>query len=99
MKKKLANISPQQMTEVGIIAGLITGFTYNCLSFEEHNKLDEWVAADDNNMWLFENLTDDKKLLTELDLFDEAGTETARARKKLKRKLHFSNTRFPLWSI
>lgn len=99
MKKKHAHISQQQMAEVGIIAGLITGFTCQSLSWEEHNKLDEWVAANDNNMRLFETLTDDRKLLMELDVFNQVETETANVRKKLKRKLHFSNTRFPRWSF
>lgn len=44
------------------IAYLIAGFIRGTLTTEEHNELDRWVEASDENMRLFEELTDEDKL-------------------------------------
>jgi transmembrane sensor len=44
------------------IAYLIAGFIRGTLTPEEHDELDHWVAASDDNMRLFEDLTDEDKL-------------------------------------
>ena len=41
------------------IAKLIAGYIQGKLSPKEHDELDEWVAASDENMKLFEELTDE----------------------------------------
>lgn len=71
---KQHHISSNEEKDSEFIARLITGYTYGYLSDEQHDKLDEWVDASDKNMFLFEEITDEKKLqqivdwLTELDL-------------------------------
>lgn len=44
------------------IAHLLGGYVRGTLSKNEHDELDDWVAANDENMELFERLTDDKNL-------------------------------------
>lgn len=93
MKQPPKYISEMQAKEFAGIADLIAGYTHGSLTNEEHDRLDEWVGANDTNMYIFENLTDDSKMLKALDQFNEAETEAAIARKKLKRKLHFTRYR------
>jgi hypothetical protein len=90
MKQPPKYISEMQAKEFAVIADLIAGYTHGSLTHEEHDLLDEWVAASDANMYIFENLTDDNKMLKALDQFNEVETETARMRKRIKRKLHFT---------
>ncbi len=40
------------------IAYLVAGYIKKTLSPSEHDELDAWVAASDENMLLFENMTD-----------------------------------------
>lgn len=42
------------------IGYLIGGFITNTLTIEEHEELDAWVVADEANMQLFEDMTDDE---------------------------------------
>lgn len=42
------------------IAWLINGYLQKSLTTHEHNELDEWVQQSDENMLLFEQLTDEK---------------------------------------
>lgn len=44
------------------IAYLIAGFLRNSLTKEEHDELDEWIVASDENTMLFEELTDTDNL-------------------------------------
>ena len=90
MKQPPKYISEMQAKEFAGIADLIAGYTHGSLTNEEHDQLDEWVGANDTNMYIFETLTDDKKMLKALDQFNEVETETASMRKRIKRKLHFT---------
>ncbi len=56
-------------------AYLIAGFIRNSLSEKEHNELDNWVNESDHNMKLFEDLTDEKNLVANLEWMDKVQTE------------------------
>ena len=52
-------------------AYLIAGYIQNTLTEKEHDELDNWINEDDHNMQLFEELTDEQKLLANLEWMDE----------------------------
>jgi transmembrane sensor len=56
-------------------AYLIAGFIRNTLSEKEHDELDNWVNESDHNMKLFEDLTDEKNLVANLEWMDKVQTE------------------------
>jgi ferric-dicitrate binding protein FerR (iron transport regulator) len=56
-------------------AYLIAGFIRQTLTEKEHDELDEWVAASDSNMQLFEDLTDEDSLTANLEWMDQVQTE------------------------
>lgn len=76
-----------------IIVDLITKYIFGSLAPEEHDQLDIWVATSDENMRLFENLTDGKKTQLALSVLHEAGEEGLKALKKIKKKLQFTASR------
>jgi transmembrane sensor len=53
------------------IAQLVAGYIRGTLTEKEHDELNDWVNADDHNMQLFEELTDEKNLEANLDLMDK----------------------------
>ncbi|HUC82980.1 MAG TPA: FecR domain-containing protein [Flavisolibacter sp.] len=57
------------------IAYLIAGFIRKTLTEEEHDELDAWVVESDENMKLFEDLTDEDHLEANLDWMDSVQTE------------------------
>ena len=57
------------------IAYLIAGFIRKTLTETEHDELDEWVESSDDNMLLFEELTDQKNIEANLALMDKTRTE------------------------
>ena len=57
------------------IAYLIAGFIRKNLTEAEHDELDAWVEASDENMILFEELTDEKNIEANLAWMDKTGTE------------------------
>ncbi len=57
------------------VAFLIAGFIRHTLTEREHDELDNWVNESDHNMKLFEDLTDEKNLLANLEWMDKASTE------------------------
>ena len=54
------------------VAYLIAGFIRQTLSPEEHAELDLWVEESDENMLLFEELTDEKNIEEGLARMEEA---------------------------
>lgn len=70
------------------IAYLIAGFIRETLSKNEHDELDEWVAASDENMQMFERLTDEKNI-EEANLWI-AKRDTEAALAKAKNRMTFS---------
>lgn len=59
------------------IAYLIAGYIQNTLTVQEHNELDAWVEASDNNMQLFEDLTNETNMEANLAFLQSINTEKA----------------------
>jgi len=57
------------------VAYLIAGFIRHTLTEKEHDELDNWVNENDHNMQLFEDLTDEKNLVANLEWMDKVQTE------------------------
>ena len=57
------------------VAYLIAGFIRNTLTEEEHHELNDWVNARDENMQLFEDLTDERNIEANLAMMDQVQTE------------------------
>jgi len=57
------------------IAYLIAGYIRNTLTQNEHQELDEWVNANDHNMKLFEDLTDERNIEANLAMMDKVQSE------------------------
>ena len=57
------------------IAYLIAGYIRETLTEIEHDELDKWVEASDDNMLLFEELTDEKNIEANLAWMDKVSTE------------------------
>jgi transmembrane sensor len=57
------------------VAYLIAGYIRNTLTSEEHTDLDDWVTASDENMKLFEDLTDEKNIEANLQWMDKVNSE------------------------
>lgn len=77
------------------IARLITGFIRETLTPSEHDELEEWVVENDENLLLFEQLTDEKELREGADYI--GSVRKAAKLRKLKRKLRFNRHRFSFW--
>lgn len=81
MKEYFSNYSDQEAQRV---ARLIAGFIRGTLSRNEQVELDEWVAASDENMQLFERLTDEKNIEAATKWMETIETEKALEKKKEK---------------
>ncbi len=79
MKEYFPNYGEQEAYR---IARLIAGFLRGTLSRTEHLELDDWVAASDENMQLFERLTDEKNLAEATKWMESVETEKALQEKK-----------------
>lgn len=64
------------------IARLIAGYVRGTLSKKEHDELDEWITVNDENMQLFERLTDEKNLEEVTKWMESVDTEKALKEKK-----------------
>lgn len=76
------------------IAYLIAGYIRGTITEPEHDELDKWVEASDENMLLFEELTDEKNIEANLEWMDKVTTE-----KKLeltKKKIEFAQHHYNL---
>jgi len=71
------------------IAYLVAGFIRKTLTEAEHDELDQWIEASDENMLLFEELTDEKNIEANLAWMENVQTETAL--KKTSRQLQFTD--------
>jgi transmembrane sensor len=65
-------------------AYLIAGFLKQTLSEEEKDELDEWILASDENMILFEKMTDEKNLAQANLWFKEMDVEDGLRKTKIK---------------
>ena len=63
--------------EANRIAKLVAGFIRGTLTEKEHYELDEWVAASDEHMLLFEKLTDPKNIEEAVTWMERIDTEKA----------------------
>lgn len=63
---------------------LIAGFIRETLTEPEQDELDAWVSASEENLLLFEDLTDENAIEENLKFLDEVNTEKALRRIKVK---------------
>lgn len=68
------------------IAYLIAGFLKQTLTIEEKEELDEWIMRSDENMILFEKMTDEKNIEQAAGWFKQMNVEEEL--KQTKRKIH-----------
>jgi hypothetical protein len=66
---------------------LISGFIKKTLTWEEAEELDDWILASEENMQLFEDLTDERKLDDFLKWYAER--ETEQRLKEVKQRIKF----------
>jgi hypothetical protein len=71
MSSQIQNDDQRRLAKVRRIAALLAGFMRNTLSPDEQDELDEWVGADEKNMRLFEELTDEKRIKKGLTWMNE----------------------------
>lgn len=57
------------------IAYLIAGYIRNTLTDKEHQELDDWINSSDHNMKLFEDLTDEQNIQSNLAWMDKVQSE------------------------
>lgn len=83
------------------IAYLVLGYLRKTLTEAEHDELDAWVEASDENMLLFEELTDEKNIEANLEWMESIQTENAL--EKTKKQLQFApsakNRKRKLWPL
>ena len=70
------------------IAYLVAGYIRKTLTSREHDELDAWVEASDENMKMFEELTDEKNIEANLAWMDKVNTETQLAKVKSSMTFH-----------
>ena len=69
-------------TEAHRVAHLIAGYIRGTLSKNEHDELDVWICENDDNMQLFEKLTDEKNMEEAVKWMEAVDTEKALEEKK-----------------
>jgi transmembrane sensor len=98
MKEGFSNYSDENAYRISY---LIAGYLRKTLSEEEHNELDAWVSANDNNMQLFEDLTDEANIEANLTWMEKVHTEKAlsNVRQKLQISSRGINRGRILWPV
>jgi transmembrane sensor len=82
------------------IAYLIAGYVRQTLTEKEHDELDDWITADDKNMQLFEELTDEKNIEANLAWMDKVKSKQSYEALQQAGKFKRSVKRFilsPIW--
>ena len=82
------------------IAYLIAGYVRQTLTEKEHDELDDWITADDKNMQLFEELTDEKNIEANLAWMDQVKSQQSYETLQQAGKFKRSSKRFkfnPAW--
>jgi ferric-dicitrate binding protein FerR (iron transport regulator) len=78
------------------IAMLIAAYVRGTITEKEHDELDNWVAASDDNLRLFERLTDEKNIEEATKWMETVATE--KALQERKQGISFSKTDTPkMW--
>lgn len=92
-------LSDHNSEQADRIKFLIAGFIRETLTESEQDELDAWVSASEDNLLLFEDLTDEKTVEESLKFLDQVNTEKALQRLKVKTGLiRESGKRARLWS-
>lgn len=84
------------------IAYLIAGFIRNTITEKEHDELDDWVNESDDNMRLFEELTDERNLEANLAWMDKVQTEQSYMALQEKGAFDVHRKKFqlsPVWMV
>jgi len=84
------------------IAYLIAGYVRHTLTEKEHDELDDWIIADDKNMQLFEELTDEKNIEANLAWMDKVKSKQSYEALQQAGKFKRSAKRFkldPAWIV
>jgi len=76
------------------IAYLIAGYIRGTITEPEHDELDKWVEASEDNMLLFEELTDEKNIEANLEWMDKVTTE--KNLELIKKKIEFTQKPYNL---
>lgn len=81
------------------IAYLLAGYIRKTLTRSEHDELDDWVADNDDNMKLFEEMTDENYMDENLSWLDELAKKEAL--EKVRQKIGFNKPGKPVikWRI
>src|SRR6185436_17896503 len=94
MKEDLSKYSEDEARR---IAYLIRGFLFHTLTEKEHDELDEWVGASDENMLLFEKLTDPKVVKEAANWYEEDLLENAMENKGNKKVVKQLRGKVRIW--
>lgn len=88
MNEQPDHIENPQMDKAQRVAYLIAAYIRGTITPLEHDELDNWVGESDENMQLFEELTDEKKIKSAIDWME--GVDSPRALNKIKEQLTFA---------
>jgi len=75
------------------VAFLVAGYIRQTLSEKEHDELDGWITASDDNQQLFEELTDPATIRKGLHVMEKVDEDAARER--IKSKISFTDKEIP----
>jgi transmembrane sensor len=94
-------LNPRNEKEAQRVAYLISGYLRQTLSEEEHDELDDWMTANDENQQLFEQLTDPALVEEGLAGMDSIDTEAALTRIKARIAFNSPKTKrqYRLWPV
>jgi len=76
---------PQQEEKAERIAYLVSRFIHNELTDEDRDELDNWISESDDNVLLFEQMTDEKNLARMMAVI--IGVDPAKAEERVTQKL------------
>ncbi len=92
-------LSDHNSEQADRIKFLIAGFIRETLTESEQDELDAWVSASEENLLLFEDLTDENTIEESLKFLDEVNTEKALRQIKVKAGIKKrTGKRTRLWS-
>ena len=80
-----------QAEKIDHLVDLIMKYKRNCISSPEHKELDEWIVDNDENMNLFDDLTNEDSMKEAMEWM--SNVSPSKALKKLKGQLHFERPR------
>jgi hypothetical protein len=90
-ERKVGRQLDQQEEKAHRVAALIAGYIHEALTPDEHQELDRWTGEREENLRLFEDLTDPKTIQQALDWLRDA--DGPRMLKKIRGQLKFTPIR------